>query len=106
MKKLFSIILAAVMMMTALCVYSDAKASYNVSFVLTASANGKNYSSGDTITVAPGSTVDVTLSLKNDFMTGGMSAQIFYNNSIFESETGKFNRQLKRRTGLITAKQS
>ena len=91
MKKIFSIILAAVLMMTALCVYSDAKASYNVSFVLTANANGKNYSSGDTITVAPGSTVDVTLSLKNDFMIGNLSTQIFYDNSIFESETGKFN---------------
>ena len=91
MKRVFSIVLAAVMMMTALCVYSDAKTTYNAAFVLTAGANGKSYSSGDTITVAPGSTVDVTLSLKNDFMLGNLSAQIFYDNSIFTDETGKFN---------------
>lgn len=91
MKKILSVILAVVMLMTAFGVYSGAKTTYNAAFTLSAAVNGKTYNSGDTITVKPGSTVDVTLSFKNDFMIGGLTAQIFYNSSIFESAEGKFN---------------
>ena len=91
MKKVFSIILAITMIIASLCVYSSAKTVYNAAYILSAKADGKSYASGDTITVAPGSTVEVTLSFKNDFMIGTLAAQMFYNNSIFEGETGKFN---------------
>ena len=96
MKKTLSLILAVVMLMTAFCVYSEAKTTYNAVYSLSAKADGKTYSSGETITVKPGSTVDVTLSFKNDFMLGTMSTQLFYSNSIFEGEEkGEFNKDGK-----------
>lgn len=96
MKKVLSIILAVVMLTTGFAVYSSAKTTYNAVYKLSAAYNGKTYNPGETITVKPGSTVEVALSFKNDFMLGSMSTQIFYNNSIFEdAEKGDFNKDGK-----------
>lgn len=95
MKKIISVVLSVVMLMTAMCVYSNAQTTYNAKYTLTAEVNGKSYTSSDTVTVSPGSTVSVALYLKNDFMIGVMSAQVFYNKNIFESASGAFNKDGK-----------
>ncbi len=65
---------------------------YKATVKLTATANGKSYTSSDTISVKAGNTVSVTLSLKTNYYTGPTSAQLYYNSAIFSSApSAKFN---------------
>ncbi len=65
---------------------------YKAVFKLTAKVGDKVYDSDDVITVKAGDTVYVTLSFSNNYFTGPLSAQLYYNNSIFSSApSAKFN---------------
>lgn len=95
MKKIISIVMAVVILFGVFAVYSSAATTYNAKFALTAEVNGKTYASGDTITVAPGSTVKVNVNFSNDFYLGSVAAQVFYNKTIFTGATGAFNKDGK-----------
>ena len=71
-------------------IISDAK--YKAAFTLTAKIDDKTYTSAETIPVKAGQTVDVTLSLANNYYTGPTSVQIYYNKNIFSSApSAQFN---------------
>lgn len=95
MKKTLSLILALVFVIGSFCVYSNAAASYNAKYALTADVNGKTYTSADTIYVKPGSTVKVKLDFANDFYLGSIAAHIFYNSNIFTGATCEYNKSGK-----------
>lgn len=81
---------ALIILQISVGIVSDAK--YKAKFTLKAKVNGKNYASGDMISVKPGDTVAVTLSLSNNYYTGSTSAQIYYNKNIFSSApSAQFN---------------
>lgn len=65
---------------------------YKAVFKLTAKVGNNTYDSTSTIPVHAGDTVAVTLSLSNNYYTGGTSAQIYYNKNIFISApSAQFN---------------
>lgn len=78
-----------------LSISSGAKTTYNAAFKLNAKVNGTSYASGDTITVSPGASVTVTLTYTNDFYSGGVSTQLFYDSRIFSGATAEFNKNGK-----------
>lgn len=83
MKKVLSLIIAMVMVLSCMTVFSTAAATYNVDLTMTATVGGKNYGSGETIGVSAGDTVQVVLNLKTNYYTGPFCAHIFYTNSLF-----------------------
>lgn len=87
MKKIISVLLSIIMIVSCFAVYSTAASKYNATWSFAAQHNGKNYTSADTITVKPGDTVKVTLHLKNNYYTGPLTAQIFYTSNVFASIT-------------------
>lgn len=93
MKKIFSVILAVALILSSFAVFSSAAATYNARFALTADVNGKTYAAGDTIIIAPGSTVKVKVNFSNDFYLGSVAAQIFYNSAIFTGAKCDFNKE-------------
>lgn len=90
MKKIISLMLAVCMIFGCLTVFSYAKTTYKAVFTLKAVANGKNYDSSDTITVAPGETVAVTLRMSNNYKTGPFTALIYYSNSVFDESVPSY----------------
>lgn len=80
------------LMMLQISVGSATNYKYLATFSLKAKVNSKNYTSNDVISVKPGDTVSVTLSLSNNFYTGPTSAQIYYNKNIFSgAPSAQFN---------------
>ena len=92
MKKFISLFLAMIMSFSCFAVSSSA-ATYKAAWALTAQVGNSSYDSDDTISVAPGQTVSVTLSLSNNYYTGATCAQIFYNSDLFTGiSTASFNK--------------
>lgn len=92
MKKFLCAAMAAFMLVFSLSVSGLAAAKYNAAFSLTAEHAGKTYNYKDTVTVRPGDTVYVTMSVSNNYLTGAVFAQIYYNSAIFSGAgEGSFN---------------
>lgn len=91
-KKFISLVLALMIAFGSFAVSSSA-ATYKATWTLDAQVGSTSYNSDDTITVAPGQTVYVTLSLSNNYYTGPTCAQIFYTSSVFTGiSTATFNK--------------
>lgn len=87
MKRIISILISIIMIVSCLTVYTNAASKYNATWSLTAQHNGNNYTSDNTVTVKPGDTVKVKLHFKNNYYTGPLSAQLFYSSDVFSSIT-------------------
>jgi hypothetical protein len=96
MKKIISVLLTVFMMFGVLSFTSGAKSTYNATWKLTGKVGNNSYTSSDTIVVAPGDKVLVTLSVTNDYYTGPTCVQLFYTSALFSGATnGTFNKNGK-----------
>lgn len=92
MKKIFCVLLSILLCVSCCFAGASAKTTYNAKWTMTAKVGNTSYNSGDTITVNPGSTVQVTVHLSNNYYVGPTCFQIFYNNKIFSNaSSGAFN---------------